>query len=142
MENQKPCPHCGKYNNRGVSVDAVIINDGKILLVRRGDDPFKGYWALPGGYVEWDESIEETVKREAEEETGLHVKTLKLIGVYGSPKRHPKQVINVAYLINGYNGELSHGDDAKDAKWFALDMLPPDLAFDHYEIIQDAMKQL
>src|SRR3989344_3134444 len=120
----EPCPECGNYTNRGVSVDAVIIKNGKVLLIKRGVDPFKGYWGTPGGYVDWDETIEETVKREVKEETDLDVSDLRLVGVYSSPNRHPKQVINLVYLVKVNDGKLKYGDDALNAKWFAFNELP------------------
>ena len=69
----EPCPECGNFTNRGVTIDAVIIKDQSILLIKRGAEPFKSYWATPGGYVGWDETIEEVVKREVKEETNLDV---------------------------------------------------------------------
>ena len=75
--NINPLPQPDKYVNRGVSVDGVIIRDNKILLIKRGNEPFKGFWALPGGYVDWNESTEEAVAREMMEETGLNRKFLR-----------------------------------------------------------------
>ena len=135
----EPCPKCGNYTNRGVSVDAVIIKNGKVLLIKRGVDPFKGYWGTPGGYVDWDETIEETVKREVKEETDLDVSDLRLVGVYSSPKRHPKQVINLVYLIGDFEGIFKVSDDATQGKWFRLDSLPREMAFDHKQNIMDSL---
>src|ERR1044072_6451324 len=113
LSNSESCPECGRYNNRGVSVDAVIITDHKVLLIKRGADPFKGKWALPGGYVEWNESTEDAVVREVGEETGLTADHCDLIRVYSSPDRHPQQVINVAYAVS-VSGSVKAGDDALD----------------------------
>jgi 8-oxo-dGTP diphosphatase len=140
--NSQPCPRCGRYANRGVSIDAVIIKDDKVLLIQRGSEPNKGFWGIPGGYVGWDESAEDTVKREVKEETNLDVKGVRLVGVYTSPDRHPKQVINIVYLVEVNNEELKHGDDALDAKWVSLDELPDKLALDHRQNIEDAKKLL
>lgn len=134
----KQCPTCHTYPNRGVSVDAVIIKNDQILLIQRGVEPNKEFWATPGGYVEWDESTQETVKREVKEETNLDVTSTKLVVVYSDPKRHPRQVINLVYLVFVSNGEIKHGDDAKDIKWFPLDALPAQMAFDHKQNIEDA----
>ncbi|MCL6096420.1 MAG: NUDIX hydrolase [Patescibacteria group bacterium] len=142
LSNSERCPHCGRYANRGVSIDAVIIKDNKVLLIQRGTEPNKGFWGIPGGYVGWDESAEDTVKREVKEETNLDVQKLRLVGVYSSPDRHPKQVINVVYLAEVTNGQLKHGDDALDAKWVNQDELPDKLAFDHRQNIEDAKKLL
>ena len=139
LSNNEPCPKCGRFNNRGVSVDAVIIKDNKILLIKRGVNPFQGYWALPGGYVEWDESTEEAVAREVSEEIGLTVESCKLIGVYSSPDRHPKQVINIAYRVTT-SGNPKAGDDASEYKWFSMDNMPDKLAFDHERIITESQK--
>src|SRR3989344_4797560 len=142
LRNNEQCPHCGRFANRGVSIDAVIINGNEVLLIKRGVEPNKGYWGTPGGYVNWDESLEETVKREVKEETNLDVTSLVLVGVYSSPSRHPKQVINVVYLIEVADGKVKHGDDAMDAKWFDLDNLPTEMALDHKQNIEDAIKHM
>jgi 8-oxo-dGTP diphosphatase len=125
-----------------VSIDAVIIKDGKVLLIQRGAEPNKGFWGTPGGYVGWDETLEDTVKREVKEETGLDVVKTILIGVYSSPSRHPKQVINVVYATEIKDGEIKYGDDATDAKWFSIDSLPKPMALDHRQNIQDTVKVL
>ncbi|MFA7209102.1 MAG: NUDIX hydrolase [Parcubacteria group bacterium] len=136
LSNDEQCPECGRFNNRGVSIDAVIIKDDRILFIKRGANPFKGFWALPGGYVEWDESTEESVIREVKEELGVAVESIKLIGVYGKPNRHPKQVIDMAYAVT-ISGSPKAGDDALGYEWFPLDGLPDELAFDHKIIIGD-----
>ncbi|MDP1722903.1 MAG: NUDIX hydrolase [Candidatus Gottesmanbacteria bacterium] len=142
IPNDTQCPHCGRYANRGISIDAVIIRDNQILLIQRGAEPFRDYWGTPGGYVGWDETTEETVIREVKEETGLNVISTKLVGVYSAPTRHPKQVINIVYLVNVKDGVVKHGDDALDARWFPVDKLPEQMALDHKQNIQDAKKFL
>jgi 8-oxo-dGTP diphosphatase len=141
IPRNEPCPLCGRFSNRGITIDGVIIRGDKILLNKRGVEPDKGKWSLPGGYVEWDESVPETVAREVAEETGLQVTNVKLIGVYSDPKRHPKQSVDIAYLVEA-SGEPKAGDDADDSHFVALDALPPDLAFDHAQIIRDASSLL
>ena len=136
-----PCATCGRFDNRGVSIDAVIIRDSKILLIKRGVEPFKGFWATPGGYVSWDESTEEAVAREVYEETGLSVTGTKLVCVRSQPSRHPKQTINIVYLAEVSDGEAAPSDDATEVKWFALDSIPENLAFDHAQNITDAIKR-
>jgi len=139
----EPCPHCGRFDNRGVSIDAVILDNEKVLLIQRGVEPNKGYWGTPGGYVDWDESTKETVAREVKEETNLDVIKTKLVGVYSSPSRHPKQVINLLYAVKIENkSQLNVGDDASDAKWFPLDKLPKKMALDHKQNIKDAIEFL
>lgn len=133
------CPQCGNYHLRGVSLDGLLVKDGKILLIKRGNDPYKGYWALPGGYLEYDERTEEACCREFEEETGVKVEIEKLVGVFSAPKRHPLQVVTAAYSLHYISGEAHAADDALDAKWFDLDALP-ELAFDHKEMIDTYLK--
>lgn len=140
LTKNDPCTICGRFDNRGVSVDAVIIRDNTILLIKRGVEPYKGYWGTPGGYVSWDESTEETVAREVKEETGLDVTSTKLVCVRSDPSRHPKQVINLVYLVEVADGQSKQGDDALEVKLFPLDALPEQLAFDHAQNIQDAIK--
>ena|SRR6185369_10896059 len=139
LKNNEPCPNCGRFANRGVTIDAVIARDGKILLIKRGVEPFKGFWALPGGYVEWDETVEDAVKREVLEETGLTVKSLKLIGVYSNPRRHPRQCIDVAYAAE-IEGEVVAGDDATEFKWESIKNIS-ELAFDHGKIVNDYLNK-
>lgn len=142
LSRNEACPHCGRFANRGVSIDAVIIKGGKVLLVQRDVEPSKGYWGTPGGYVEWDESTEDAVKREVREETGLTVANTRLVGVYSKPNRHPKQVINVVYLVDVEDGELTAGDDAEAVQWFSLEALPEKMALDHQQNIHDAISSL
>ena len=97
--NPKFCSVCGHYPNRPVAIDAIILIGEKILLIKRGSNPYRGYWAIPGGHVSFDEDIEKTVKREVKEETNLEVESMKLVGVYGSPNRSPLQTIAIAYFV-------------------------------------------
>jgi len=133
LKNNEPCPECGRFANRGVTIDALIIRDDKILLIKRNAEPFKGFWALPGGYVDWDEKVEDTVKREVLEEVSLNLISLDLIGIFSDPRRHPKQCIDIAYFVEA-EGNVKAGDDASEYKWVAIDNLP-ELAFDHKKII-------
>lgn len=119
--------------------DAVILQDGRIVLIRRNKEPFKGMWALPGGFAEENETAEECCGREAYEETGLRVRVKRLIGIFSDPERDPRGTIAGAYLCKVVGGELKGGDDAKEAKWFSLEKLP-ELAFDHKKIIEEAKK--
>src|SRR3989338_10458445 len=105
LSNNRPCFVCGRYANRGVSVDAIVIKDHKVLLIQRGVEPNKGFWGTPGGYIEWDESAEETVKREVKEETNLDAEDVRLVSVHSEPTRHPHQVINLVFLVKVKEGE-------------------------------------
>ena len=129
------CTKCGQYIKRAVSVDAIVIRRGKILLVKRGKNPHKGLWALPGGHVEFNETCEEAALRELREETGMHGKNPKLVGVYSSPRRHPKQIINIPYVVSA-SGKPVPGDDAAAVGWFDIKKLPEKMAFDHARIIK------
>jgi len=124
-----------------VAVDGVLIKGDKILLIKRKNEPFKGRWALPGGFVEYGETVEEAVLREFEEEVGLRARIKKLLGVYSKPDRDPRgHVISIVFLLDA-EGDAKAGDDAADARFFPLDNLPP-LAFDHDEIIKDAIQAM
>jgi len=121
-----------------LTVDAVILFQEGIVLIRRENPPYQGCYALPGGFVEVGERVEEAVHREAKEETGLEIEPLGLIGIYSDPGRDPRgHVVSVAFLAKG-RGDLVSGSDAGSAEVFLLQSLPP-LAFDHERIIRDAL---
>ncbi len=130
------------YKTPALTVDGILIQEGKILLIKRKKEPFRGKYALPGGFVEYGERVEEAIIREMKEETGLDVKPLKIVGVYSDPKRDPRgHTISVAFLLQKIGGRLMGGDDASEAKLFPLNSLPS-LAFDHEKIIKDAISLL
>lgn len=141
-----------KYKKPSVTVDicicTIIDNKLKILLIKRKNWPFKGHWALPGGFLEIDakETLEETALRELKEETGLENVYLEQLKTYGDPDRDPRlRVISVAYyaLIPYDNlGNVKAGSDAKEADWFSISGLTKNLAFDHAAIITDLIKRL
>jgi len=125
-----------------VTTDAIIIDSGKVLLIKRKHDPFKDMWALPGGFVEYGETTKSSVVREVKEETNLDVEVIKLAGVYSDPNRDPRgHTITVAYLCKALKGVAKAGDDAKESWWWSLEDLPK-LAFDHASIIAEAKNQL
>jgi 8-oxo-dGTP diphosphatase len=142
ISREQPCPHCGRFANRGVSIDAVVVRGHEVLLIQRARDPDKGSWATPGGYIEWDESAEEAVARELQEETGLILSHADLITVRSEPDRHPKQVINLVYGVTVEDGDIRAGDDAADVAWFDLDQLPETMALDHRNNIAVAVRSL
>ncbi|MCA9563458.1 MAG: NUDIX hydrolase [Myxococcales bacterium] len=115
----------------------IIIEDsaGRIVLIARKNEP-KG-WALPGGFVDYGESMEDAARREAMEETGLAVHLTTLLGVYSDPDRDPRHHTLSAVYIAQSEGEPVAMDDAERAKRFTLDELPPDLCFDHGRILAD-----
>ncbi len=130
------------YKNPALTVDGVIIKDHMIVLVKRSKSPFEGQYALPGGFVEYGETVESALIREIAEETGLEVKIKSLIGVYSDPNRDPRgHVVSLAFKAQITGGELSSGSDAREVRLFDIRNLPR-LAFDHEKIIQDALKQI
>ena len=131
-----------RYKTPKLTADGAVLKDGKILLIRRKYDPFKGKWALPGGFVEYGERVENTVVREVYEETGLKTKIIDIIGVYSDPNRDPRgHTITVAYFLDIHDGKLRSGNDASDAQFFDLKDLPK-LAFDHDKIINDVIRRI
>jgi len=132
-----------------VSVDAVVFgffkNKAKLLLVNRGNEPFKGKWALPGGFVEIGEELEEAVARELAEETGLVNVALEQMRTYGNVGRDPRgRMITITFMgiaTEGLN-KIKAGDDAAEARWFDIEKLPKDMAFDHNEVAKFAMCKL
>lgn len=133
-----------------VTVDGVVLHykhqNINILLIKRKSDPFKGSWALPGGFLDMHEAPEEAVKRELEEETGLKLEEVVQIGAFGKPERDPRgRVISISFLSllkPESNKEIKAASDAADANWFKLHELPESLAFDHDEIIKETIKML
>ena len=122
-----------------LAVDAVIFFREGIVLINRDNPPYQGCFALPGGFVEIGEMVEDAVQREAREETGLVIELLGLVGIYSDPGRDPRgHVVSAAFLASG-RGELVSGSDARSADVFSINSLPP-LAFDHDKIISDALR--
>jgi len=132
-----------------VSVDAVVFaffqDNAKLLLVNRGIEPFKGKWALPGGFVGIDEELETAVAREFAEETGLVNVPLEQIRAFGKVGRDPRgRQITIAFMgiaTEGLN-KIKAGDDAARARWFDIEKLPKDMAFDHREVSNFAIRKL
>jgi 8-oxo-dGTP diphosphatase len=140
--------YCYRYPHPAVTTDAVIftISNGKLklLLIKRAFDPFKGSWAIPGGFLELNEDLDECAMRELKEETGLENIYLEQLHTFGKPGRDPRErVITVAYyaIVAGIDMEPTAASDAAEAKWFPIDRLP-ELAFDHDEIIDMAHNRL
>ena len=118
-------------------VDVVIPSPEGVVLIRRGSDPFEGQWALPGGFVEVGETVEEAATREAAEETGLAVELARLVGVYSDPDRDPRgHNVSVAFLARVLSGDFAAASDAAEVA--VLDPASVELAFDHRRIVEDA----
>ncbi len=123
-----------------LAVDIIIFFDNKLILIKRGREPFKDCFALPGGFVEYGETVENAAVREAKEETGLDVHQLSLLGVYSKPNRDPRgHTVSVVYYGKG-SGTPKAGDDAKEIFLFELNSIPNNLSFDHNKIINDFLK--
>jgi len=125
-------------NTPTLTVDGIVVDKNRVVLIRRLYPPFRGCWALPGGFVEVGESVEQAVIREVFEESGLKVKVKKLVGVYSNPKRDPRRhTVSACFLCRKVSGKIKAGSDSKEVAWFSLKKLPK-LAFDHREMIRDA----
>jgi len=124
-----------------LTVDCVVLDpDGRLLLIRRKNPPFRGQYALPGGYVDYGEATEHAAARELAEETGLVAATLSLIGVYSDPHRDPRgHVVSIAYRVGVTRYDVRAGDDAA-AVAFVADWQSKALAFDHRKIVDDALR--
>ncbi|MFQ5822744.1 MAG: NUDIX domain-containing protein [bacterium] len=138
------CPHCGKtikkFRTPSLTVDIIIEvlkiqNEMGIVLIQRKNYPFG--WAIPGGFVDYGESLEAAAVREAKEETSLEVKLKRVLGVYSDPKRDPRgHTISVVFVAES-SGKPAAGDDAGDLRIFTKKELPKNLAFDHANILED-----
>ncbi|MCW8974741.1 MAG: NUDIX hydrolase [Sedimenticola sp.] len=141
-------PYCYEYPHPAVTTDVAVFTlrqqQLQLLLVRRGEDPYRGMWALPGGFLEIDEDLESCAKRELKEETGVSDLYIEQLFTFGRPDRDPRErIISVTYfaLVPSNKLEIRAGSDAADAAWHSLNTLP-ELAFDHAEIIQQAQERL
>ncbi len=133
-----------KYPRPAVTADCIVMTkeaDAKVLLIQRGDEPYKGCWAFPGGFMNMDETTEQCAIRELEEETGLKVNEIHQIGAYSKVDRDPRgRTVTVAYLaIVDKPMPVVGLDDAAKAEWWPLFALPQ-LAFDHDEIMRNAIE--
>lgn len=135
-----------EYPRIDLTVDAVVFSydaqhELSVLLIQRNNEPFKGTWAIPGGFVDDGEKLEDAVKRELLEETGVVLNNLKQFHTFGDPDRDPrKRIVSVAYytLVDKSTIKIKAADDAADAQWFKINSLPV-LAFDHAKILDMAI---
>jgi 8-oxo-dGTP diphosphatase len=137
-----------EYPRPALTADCVVFgHEGstiKLILIKRAIEPFQGMWALPGGFVEMDETTEECAQRELEEETGLSGIELEQLHTFSKTDRDPRgRTVSVVYLAvtSLENHKPKAGDDAADVQWFAIDQLPP-LAFDHEDIVKMAISRV
>jgi ADP-ribose pyrophosphatase YjhB (NUDIX family) len=145
LKEEHTCPHCGSkmavYRNPVPTVDIIIeVDGGKIILIKRKNDPVG--WAIPGGFVDYGESLEEAAIRDAREETSLDVTLVEQMHTYSRPDRDPRQhTISTVYIVKG-RGLPRAADDAAEIGAFTQDSLPDPLMFDHKEILSDYFKRL
>lgn len=140
--------HTYQYARAALTVDCVVFGvdeeELKLLLIQRGNAPFQGKWALPGGFVHVDESLEAAAARELQEEAGVTPPFLEQLFTFGAVERDPRErVVSVAYytLVKLSDHEVRAATDAADAAWFGVNDLPS-LAFDHEQIVQTALERL
>lgn len=129
-----------KYKIPSLTVDIFIFNEkNEFILIKRGNDPFKDFWALPGGFVDYGETTQHAAVREAKEETSIDVELIKLFNVYSNPGRDPRRhTVSVLYLARGNFDDAKADDDAKDIDVYSFDDLNNlDLAFDHRMILNE-----
>ena len=149
-----------EYPRPALTVDCVVFgfdsedatNPLKVVLIKRAGEPFKGQWALPGGFVDVSdegtqgESLEDAARRELEEETGLRISYLEQLYTFGAPGRDPRgRVVSASYfaLVRTRDHLANAGSDASEARWFAVaEVLKKDLAFDHHDILATAVNRL
>jgi len=135
------CTACGHivYVNPHPATCQVVFDGDRVLLARRAVDPKKGWWCLPGGFIEWGESPRDAAKRELMEETSIAARELSLVGVYDSVTGRRRHVLLVAYEVTDWQGEPSPGDDTDRVAWYDIDQVP-ELAFDaHGQALRDAL---
>ncbi len=132
-----------------VTVDAIVFaffeGTAKVLLINRKNEPFKGFWAIPGGFVDMDEELEGAAARELKEETSLTSVELKQMHTFGTCGRDPRgRQITIVFMgiVEQPTPKIKPGDDAQKAKWFDIKKLPQNLAFDHDEVLKFAIKKL
>jgi 8-oxo-dGTP diphosphatase len=136
-----------EYPRPAVTADAVLITrerTPRVLLIRRKHEPFAGMWAIPGGFVEIDEPLEDAARRELQEETGVRVDRIEQLHTFGDPGRDPRgRTISVVYLarVSARLLKPEAADDAAEVAWYPLNETPP-LAFDHEQILAYARKKL
>ena len=141
-------PFTYEYPRPMVTVDAVVFrkngSNTEVLLIRRGRYPYEGMWALPGGFVDMEETLEEAIVRELEEETGLKNIKLRQLHAFSEIHRDPRGrniSINFWGIADGTNTKVTGGDDATDARWFPVDQMP-ELAFDHIKVVEMALSKI
>ena len=133
------------YKNPVPTVDVIVEDNSRILMIKRKNEPYRGYLALPGGFVNEGEKIEDAARREINEETSLNIDLVEILGVYSDPKRDPRghvmSTVFVGIILSDTDSgplELTAGDDAEGIEWLTLEVLSnSNIAFDHKKILLD-----
>ena len=126
-----------------ICTDGVILNKGKVLLVKRSIKPFKGFWTIPGGHIDFGETSQESLIREIKEETNIDVEIVKLIKIYDNPKRDPwGHIISIAYLCKPLSSDaiFIENEEVESLYWCDINKLPENIGFDHRTMINDAIQ--
>lgn len=134
------------YPRPAVTADCVVFSREEpglsVLLIERVNEPFKGCWAFPGGFMDMDEDAEACAIRELKEETGLEIRSMKQVGTFTEVNRDPRgRTVSIAYYAMVVKSEVKASDDAAQARWFPIDSVPP-LAFDHDKILRMALEEI
>jgi 8-oxo-dGTP diphosphatase len=130
-----------EWRKPSVTADGIVVKGNKLLLIKRGRDPYKGAYALPGGFLEYGERAEDCIVREVREETGLATEVVDLVGLYSDPDRDPRgHFVTAVYHLRAVGGRLRAGDDAESAEWVPMDRLPR-FAFDHDKVVKDFLRK-
>jgi 8-oxo-dGTP diphosphatase len=138
--SRKVCPTCDfvDYHNPAPAAGAVVIKDGKLLLVRRADGPYEGDWCIPAGFMEWDESPRHCAERELQEETGLVIRATSIFEVYSGTDDPRTNAVLILYFCEIVGGEAVAGDDAAELRFCGLDEIPANIAFEaHRQALRD-----
>jgi 8-oxo-dGTP diphosphatase len=136
-----------RQQNIAITVDTIVFrgnsDNREILFIKRKNEPFKGKWALPGGFVDEGENLPDAAARELLEETGVKPVSLMQLAAFGKPERDPRgHTISIAYIAFVNDNTVALGaDDAEEAKWFSVKMLP-EMAFDHADIVNLALQKI
>jgi ADP-ribose pyrophosphatase YjhB (NUDIX family) len=137
---RKVCPSCRfvDYNNPAPAAGAIVIKEGKLLLVKRAQDPYQGDWCIPAGFMEWDESPSDCARRELKEETGLDIIPGRIFNVYSGTDDPRTNAVLILYFAQIAGGVAVAGDDAADLRFFGRDEMPSNIAFiAHRQAIED-----
>jgi ADP-ribose pyrophosphatase YjhB (NUDIX family) len=139
------CTCCGRYNARHITVSVIPVVPGKVLLTKRAKDPQAGFWCFPGGYVEWNETVDEAAVRELGEETHLEAEAIGLLGVYSDPQRDldGRQNIECSFVAQiTAEANVSPNAEVQEAQWFDWTELPENIAFDHRQIFEENLETI